>query len=75
MNSLGKILKGFEKQVKENCISVDVIEKERKKLEKERNQIVKNKSDRVYENYVKDETLKRINLKIDTIKEILSKRG
>lgn len=47
------------------------IQKYKKKLENERFILIKNKSDRVYDNYAKDEIIRKINIKLETVEEIL----
>lgn len=71
MKELKKILKGVEKSVNENYIYKNDIQKIIQKLEKERNTLVRSRIDRVYDNYKTDEIIKVINIKIDTLKEIL----
>lgn len=71
MKELKKILKGVEKSVNENYIYKNDIQKIIQKLEKERNTLVRSRLDRVYDNYKTDEIIKVINIKIDTLKEIL----
>lgn len=71
MKELKKILKEVEKFVELNYIQKNKIQKEIQKLEKERNKLIKNRTDRVYDNYKTDEIIKVINIKIDTLKEIL----
>lgn len=66
-----EIFKIAKRQILENYIEKDYIYKEKKKLEKEREGIVKQKSDRVYDNYKKDEILRIINIKIETLSDIL----
>lgn len=71
MKELKKTLKEVEKFVELNYIQKNKIQKEIQKLEKERNKLIKNRTDRVYDNYKTDEIIKVINIKIDTLKEIL----
>lgn len=71
MKQLKKILKEVENFVNINYISRKTIQKEIQKLEKERNVLARNRTDRVYDNYKTDELIKVINIKIDTLKEIL----
>ena len=71
MKELKKILKEVENFVIINYISKKTIQKEIQKLEKERNVLMTNRTDRVYDNYKTDEIIKVINIKIDTLKEIL----
>lgn len=71
MKELKKTLKEVEKCVNMNYIHIKVIQKEIQNLEKERNKLIKNRTDRVYDNYKTDEIIKVINIKIDTLKEIL----
>lgn len=68
---LNKILKEFKKIILDNYIDKDIIEKQLKKLYKERNKLIKNRTDRVYDNYKTDELINVINIKIDTIKNIM----
>lgn len=70
---LKKILKEIETYIDLNYISIKTIQKEIQKLEKERNVLIRNRTDRVYDNYKIDEIIKVINIKIDTLKEILEK--
>ena len=71
MKELKKTLKEVENFVSINYISKNAIQKEIQKLEKERNVLIRNRTDRVYDNYKIDEIIKVINIKIDTLKEIL----
>lgn len=71
MKELKKTLKEVENFVNINYINRKTIQKEIQKLEKERNVLIRNRTDRVYDNYKIDEVIKVINIKIDTLKEIL----
>lgn len=71
MKELKKTLKEVENFIELNYIERIKIEKEIQKLEKERNTLIRNRTDRVYDNYKTDEIIKVINIKIDTLKEIL----
>lgn len=71
MKELKKTLKEVEKFVELNYIQKTKIQEEIQKLEKERNKLIKNRTDRVYDNYKIDEIIKVINIKINTLKEIL----
>lgn len=71
-------MKELEKNIKEVKKCVDMfytpnakIKKEIQKLEKEKNRLIRNRTDRVYDNYKTDEIIKVINIKIDTLKETL----
>lgn len=71
MKELKKTLKEVETFININYISRKTIQKEIQKLEKERNVLIRNRTNRVYDNYKIDEIIKVINIKIDTLKEIL----
>lgn len=71
MKELKKILKEVEKFVELNYIQKNKIQKEIQNLEKERNMLIRNRTNRVYDNYKTDEIIKVINIKVDTLKEIL----
>ena len=71
MKELKKVLKEVEKFINFNYIHINVVKKEIKKLEKERNDLVKSRTDRVYDNVEIDRIIKIINIKIDTLKELI----
>lgn len=71
MKEIKKIFKGVEKFIDENYIERKVMYKQIQKLEKERKKLIKNRTDRVYDNYKTDELVNIINIKIDTIKNIV----
>lgn len=71
MRQIKRILKDVENNINQNYIEKAYIQKEIKKLEKERNVTVMNKTDRVYDNYAADRIIKIINIKIDTLKELM----
>lgn len=68
---LKKILKEVETYVDLNYVSRKTIQKEIQKLEKERNTLARNRTDRVYDNVEIDRIIQIINIKIDTLKELL----
>lgn len=71
MKELKKILKEVETYVDLNYVSRKTIQKEIQKLEKERNTLARNRTDRVYDNVEIDRIIQIINIKIDTLKELL----
>ena len=71
MKELKKTLKEVETCVNINYIHIDVIKKYIKILEKERNTLARNRTDRIYDNVEIDRIIQVINIKIDTLKEIL----
>lgn len=71
MKELKKILKEVENFVNINYINRKTIQKEIQKLEKERNVLARNRTDRVYDNAEIDRIISIINIKIDTLKELL----
>jgi len=71
-------MKELEKKIKEVQACVDMwftpnakIKKEIQKLEKERNTLLRKRTERIYDNYEIDRIIQIINIKIDTLKEIL----
>lgn len=71
MKEIKKVLKEVEKFIDENYIEREVIYKQIKKLEKERNVLARSRTDRVYDNVEIDRIINIINIKIDTLKELL----
>lgn len=71
MKEIKKVFKGVEKFIDENYIEREVIYKQIKRLEKERNVLARSRTDRVYDNVEIDRIIGIINIKIDTLKEIL----
>ena len=71
MKEIKKVFKGVEKFIDENYIEREIIYKQIKKLEKERNVLARSRTDRVYDNVEIDRIIGIINIKIDTLKEIL----
>ena len=71
MKELKKILKEVETYVDLNYVSRKIIQKEIQKLEKERNALARSRTDRVYDNVEIDRIIQFINVKIDTLKELL----
>jgi len=74
MKELKKVLKEVEAFVNENYIHRKVIQKEIQKLEKERNTLVRSRTDRVYDNVEIDRIIQIINIKIDTLKELIGEK-
>ena len=71
MKELKKILKEVETYVDLNYVSRKIIQKEIQKLEKERHALARSRTDRVYDNVEIDRIIQFINVKIDTLKELL----
>ena len=74
MKELKKALKDVETFVDSNYVSRKVIQKEIQKLEKERNTLVRSRTDRVYDNVEIDRIIQIINIKIDTLKELIGEK-
>lgn len=71
MKEIKKVLKEVEKFIDINYIEKLDILKQIQKLEKERNVLARSRTDRVYDNVETDRIIGIINIKIDTLKELL----
>lgn len=71
MKEIKKVLKEVEKFIDINYIEKLDILKQIQKLEKERNVLARSRTDRVYDNVETDRIIQIINIKIDTLKELL----